>query len=186
MPTMTPTSQPTAAMPRLTSAASRHDDAQSGRAPRRAGHGFDERATISHTCGIAWSLVRGSSRTPEPVIPLSADEPAVGRAEELVELPDRGERDDADRAPHHRPRTPRRGARQRVSRPVDRATRRQVAMRRALARSRPARRCPSCLRRDVLGERRDDGLAVHAQRLLLVVVLEVAGELVDAELGAAA
>ena len=43
----------------------------------------------------------------------------------------------------------------------------------------------SAFRGDVLGERRDDRLAVHAEGLLFVVVLQVAGELVDADRRAA-
>ena len=54
--------------------------------------GSNSRATMSQTCGIARSCVRGRSMTPEPVSPsIGADDDAVGRAEELVELPEHGE-----------------------------------------------------------------------------------------------
>ena len=50
--------------------------------------GSNSRATMSQMCGIARSLVRGSSMTPEPVSPsIAPTDDALGRAEELVEPP---------------------------------------------------------------------------------------------------
>ncbi len=61
MPTTTPTSQPAAAMPSVVSAA-RATTSQSGCADGERVTGSARRLTMSHTCGIARSVVRGRIR----------------------------------------------------------------------------------------------------------------------------
>ena len=62
MPTTTPMSQPTAAMPSVTRAASA-TSSHSGFADGERVTGSISRAPMSQTCGIARSVVRGSTRT---------------------------------------------------------------------------------------------------------------------------
>ena len=68
MPTTTPTSQPTAAMPSVVRAASA-TTAQSGGADGERVTGSTSRPTMSQTCGIARSVVRGSTRAPPITTP---------------------------------------------------------------------------------------------------------------------
>ena len=88
-----------------------HDDAQRQGAGC-AGHGFDDaRAHLPH---VRHRLVARAREQPDARAGdalLGADEPAVGGTDELVELPHRGERGDADRAPDRARSAPRRGLR---------------------------------------------------------------------------
>ena len=175
MPTTTPTSQPT------------RRDAEGRRAPRArrpptAGCADGERVTGSpsrreHVPDVRHREVGGArqhagarrSRRRRPG-PSSLYTSQISTTRERCRRgpsPSRGER---------RAAAPATGA----TRGSPRAGRRARGIRRPRPSSRSVER-PSCLRRDVLGERRDHRLAVDPQRLLLVVVLEVAGELVDAE-----
>jgi hypothetical protein len=69
-PTITPMSQPTAAMPSVSAAAESTVTNSGGVLPPLVD--WNSRAAISQRCGIARSFVRGSSMTPEPVCPSTA------------------------------------------------------------------------------------------------------------------
>ena len=134
---------------------------------------------MSQMCGIARSCVRGRIMKPEPDLALdAADDDALGRAEELVQLPEQQHGDDADHAPADR--EPPLGALAALEPGQLRAaTAPETSAMSAVASSGGVHGFgSSSLGRHVLGEGGDHGLAVDAHGLLLVVVLEVAGELV--------
>ena len=91
MPTTTPTSQPTAAIPSVVSAASAHDRPQRLRR-RRARDGLAEPA--EHVPHVRHREVGGARQHAG-----AADHDAVGGPEQLVRLPDQHDREDAGEAP---------------------------------------------------------------------------------------
>ncbi len=102
IPTATPMTQPTAAIPRVRAAALTTETMSGGVSPPLVD--WNSRANISQMCGIARSLVRGRSRKPDPVSPAVAPtEHALGGAEELVRLPDRPRRAGCRRHPRRPP-----------------------------------------------------------------------------------
>src|SRR5690625_2397397 len=160
-PTTTPTAHPAAAIPRVNRAAATTASHSGSSAARVTGS--RRRVTMSQVWGIARSVVRGRTRAPATTTPSSGPRSLYASHSPMSAR--------TPSVPHSQ---------------VDAVAVRRVRARPRTVRSMPAalmtRRPPGSRRGlDLLAHGRDDGLAVRAQGPVEAVVLEVAGEVVHAQ-----